>query len=156
MFERPVLVSTRGDPRTAVRLIDVHQRNPQGEVLLRLDERVAVVLMPGKLLFLRRFFVDRLIPIEPYVGTDQVMANLFDRRVHRKIAKNSGLAHEMRREGDDVGRRNAHPATLFAQPGLAPGLQRIDGRDYGLDLGLRKNALEERKTLTVEVCERIL
>src|SRR5258708_6219964 len=63
--QRPALVQFGRDPRAAVLVIDVDQRNPQRQALLRLDEGVAVVLVPGELLRLARLLVDRLVPIEP-------------------------------------------------------------------------------------------
>ena len=47
--ERALSVQARRDPRAAVGLGGVGERNPAGQILLRLEVGVAVVLVPGEL-----------------------------------------------------------------------------------------------------------
>ena len=49
----------------------VGERDPQREVLLRLDERVPVVLVPREATRLLGLLVDRLVPVEAHVGPDR-------------------------------------------------------------------------------------
>src|SRR5437870_2917641 len=58
----------------------VGERQPHGEVLLGLDVGVAVVLVPRYSAGLLGLLVDGLVPVEVDVGTDQVGAQVGERR----------------------------------------------------------------------------
>ena len=59
----------------------IGERHPAGEVLLRFDEGVAVVLMPRESARLLGLLVDGLVPVEAHVGADQVVAQIGEHRV---------------------------------------------------------------------------
>ncbi len=61
-------VRTGYDPGAAGIDGGVGERDPAREVLLRLDERVAVVLVPREATRLLGLLVDELVPVEPDVG----------------------------------------------------------------------------------------
>ena len=150
VFERAALVHAGRDPWATVLLVDIDQRYPEREILLRLDEGVAIVLVPGKFLFLARLLVDRLVPIEPHVVADQVVADVLDLRMRREGAQYVGPGDKMRREGDDVGFGDADLAALAAQPFFALLFDRIDGDDDAFDFDRCKHVFEFRETFRVE------
>ena len=69
-------VQTGHHPRAPVLLGGVGQRHPTGEVLLRLHEGVPVVLVPGERRLGPRLLVDRLVPVEADIGSDEVGADV--------------------------------------------------------------------------------
>ncbi len=72
--KRSQAMHTRCDNGTAVGFGGVGEREPDRQVLLRLDERVAVVLMPREPPRLLGLLVDGLIPVEVDVGAEQIRA----------------------------------------------------------------------------------
>ena len=70
--QRSHAMRARHDPRAAVLRRCVGQSDPAGEIGFRLGEGVAIVLMPGESPALFRFLVNRLAPVQPHVGPDQV------------------------------------------------------------------------------------
>src|SRR5208282_3766474 len=74
MRERAAQMSRRNYPRASVFDRRVGERDPAGQVRLRLDIGVAVVLMPRERLGVFGLLVDRLVPVEPDVGTNQIAA----------------------------------------------------------------------------------
>ena len=75
MFEKPRVTVAHLLVWTAAVEGRVRQGDPTGEVLLRLHEGVAVVLMPGEAARLLRALVDGLVPVEVDVGADQVASD---------------------------------------------------------------------------------
>src|SRR5271170_4787218 len=73
MLQSSAQVPAWNDPRTSVLEGGIGERDPAGEVRLRLDEGVAVILMPRKMLRVLGLFVNRLIPIETHVGSDEIV-----------------------------------------------------------------------------------
>jgi hypothetical protein len=66
-------VLSRRDPRAAIFWRRVRQRDPTRKILLWFYKRVAIVLMPRKLLTGTRSLIDKLIPIESGARPDQVV-----------------------------------------------------------------------------------
>ena len=81
--QRAQPVQPRHDPGAPVLLGGVGQRDPARQVLLRLDERVAVVLVPGERRLGARLLVHRLVPVEAHVGPDEVGAQPGEQRGRR-------------------------------------------------------------------------
>ena len=125
-----VVVRERAEPVAAGRHLGaavvergVGEREPHGEVLLRLDVGVAVVLVPRHPARLLGLLVDGLVPVEAHVGADEVGAQ----------AEDGGVAAERlggRRAGDGV-QRDGERAGLGDRE--APVLA---GLEEGVDLGL--------------------
>jgi len=75
---RPAMVQcaasmhTGHDPGAAVVNACSRQRNPAGQILLWLDKRVTVVLMPGKFVRGAAFFVNQLVPVQSDIIADEV------------------------------------------------------------------------------------
>ena len=65
--------ATHGQPLS---IGGVGERDPAREVLLRLDERVAVVLVPREPARLLGLLVDGLVPVHVHVGADEVGAEV--------------------------------------------------------------------------------
>ena len=112
-------------PRTAVLLVGVGQRHPAGQVLLRIDEGVAVVLVPGELLW-ARLLVDRLVPVEPHVGADQVVGQVAEDGPRAELAEPLGAGHQVDRERDLARSRDPDAPAPVAQVLLDARLDRID------------------------------
>ena len=74
MRQRAAQMPARNHPRASVVDRRVGERDPAGQVGLRLDVGVAVVLMPRERLRVLGLLVHRLIPVQPHVGTDQIVA----------------------------------------------------------------------------------
>src|SRR5215475_14296391 len=124
----------RHDPRTPVVHRDVGQGYPAGEVLLRLDVRVAVVLVPGKALRLLGLLVDRLVPVEPYVRPDQIVPEIPEGPPAAERAQDGRTLHQVDAEGDGVSVRNERAAAWeAAQHGRDARLERIDLVDHRAD-----------------------
>ena len=101
----PVRAGHHGDATVVER--GVGDRDPAGQVRLGLDERIAVVLMPEDRLGRVGLLVDRLIPIEAHVGTEEIAP----------IPASGGRAHTRRRTSECMTRCGATvcvsiPATL--------------------------------------------
>src|SRR5262249_48016781 len=90
-------------PRASVAFRRIGQRDPTGQVRLRLDIRVTVVLMPRERLSILGLFVDRLVPIQAHVGTDEVVAQVGEHRRRRKLAQDLRTLDQMDREADALG-----------------------------------------------------
>src|SRR5271156_460372 len=86
MLECSAQVAAGLHPRTTILDGGVGQRNPAGEVGLRLDEVIAVVLMPREKFGILGLLVYRLVAIEAHVGTEQVAADAGDDRGRGQIA----------------------------------------------------------------------
>ena len=70
--ERSRSVDAGRDPRAAVVAVASVSATQTRQVLLRLDERVAVVLVPREPPGLLGFLVDRLVPVHVDVGAEEV------------------------------------------------------------------------------------
>ena len=93
-------MQARNYPGTPVVEGRIGERDPTGQVLLRFDVGVAVVLMPGKLSIRPRLFVHRLVPIEPYVRTDQVVYKIAKYGMCRELAQHGVTLHQMGMKGN--------------------------------------------------------
>jgi hypothetical protein len=107
--KRAALMDTGNDPRTPGINGGVGEREPDREVLLRLDEGVTVVLMPGEPAGLLGLLVNDLVPVEANVGADKVSTYLRDRRVPADVAGRLGLLYRVRSEDDGTRLGNEHP-----------------------------------------------
>ena len=63
------------DPWAAVLAIYVDKRNPAGQILLGFNETISINLMPRETPWLLCLFVYDLVPIESYIGANEVMCN---------------------------------------------------------------------------------
>ena len=77
----PETVHSGNDPGASVLHSRVAQRHPAGQVLLRLNVGVAVVLVPRKPAWLLGLLVDGLVPVEPDLGSDQILAEIGEQGV---------------------------------------------------------------------------
>src|SRR5260370_28249255 len=98
MRERPAQMSARNHPRTTVVNGRVVESDPAGEVRLRLDVGVAVVLMPGERLGILGLLVHRLIPVEAHVGPDEIVAEILKDATRRELAQYFGKPDEVHGE----------------------------------------------------------
>ena len=129
MCQRALSVQAGNDPGTAVVEGRISQRDPAGQVLLRFDVGVAVVLMPGKLPIRPRLLVHRLVPVQPYVRTNQVVHKIAKYAMRRELAQHGVALHQMGMKGDLAGPRNAMDT-------VRPGLQ----KRFDLGLNSPKNS----------------
>ncbi len=136
-------------PRAAALLGGVGERDPAGEIALRLDEVVAVVLVPGKGSFGARLLVDRLVPVEAHVGTEQVAPEVLEHRAGAEVVEEPRAQDQVHRERDLVGARDEPLAALLAQRGLDLRLPRIDLGDDAIDGGAVERALEQEVAVLV-------
>src|SRR5260370_14836358 len=109
MRKRPAQMPARNHPRTTVVNDRVVESDPTGEVLLRLDKGVAIVLMPRERLRIFGLLVHRLIPVKPDVGADQIVAEVLKNAARRKLAQHLRKPNQVHSESDSVGLRDAHP-----------------------------------------------
>ena len=139
--EGAVAVAAGRHLRAAVLLGGVGEREPHREVLLRLDVRVAVVLVPRHPARLLGLLVDGLVPVQAHVGTDQVGAQAEHRRVgaERLGRLRAGDGVDGDREGAGLGDREA--AVLAGlEEGVDLGLEPVEvvahrGERVGVDRG---------------------
>ena len=127
--------TTHGQPFVARR---VGERDPAREVLLGLDERVAVVLVPRETARLLGLLVHRLIPVQADVGPDQIGADPHDRRVPAERAQQIRPGDQMGAERDGAGLGYRHPSPL-------------DLLERGVDLGLQAVGLGSDRAEQVRV-----
>src|SRR5215831_10708288 len=102
---------TRNDPRASVPFGRIGQRDPTGQIGLRLDIGVAIVLMPRERLLVLGLFVDRLVPVKAHVGTDQIVAQVRENRCRRELAQHLRAFYQVDREADSSGLRDKPPLT---------------------------------------------
>ncbi len=143
--------------RAPVVLCRVGERKPDRQILLRLDVRVAVVLVPRHPSRLLRFLVDGLVPVEVDVGTEQVRAEVRQRRRGRQLPKDARPGCEVDRHRDGAGLGDRHPLVgLRSEKGLDLGLTPVDlVRDRGQRVVV-DDAVHDEPTLTVELrCLRV-
>ena len=130
MMQRAQSMQPRRDPWATIGLGRIGQRDPTGQIVLRLNKCVAVVLMPWKLFCHARFFIDALIPIQPYVRADEVRTQIREQRMATQLREHIAVQHQMRAKRDLVGARNAvTPIRALAQLRFGLGLQRINRAD---------------------------
>ena len=96
----------------AVLLGGVGERQPHGEVLLRLDVRVAVVLVPRDPPRLLGLLVHGLVPVEPHVGADEVGAEPEDRGVGAERLGLLRARHGVDRDRERAGLGDGEAAVL--------------------------------------------
>ena len=150
--ERAVAVRARHHDDAAVLGRRVGERDPAREVRLRLDERVAVVLVPQHRLGRVRLLVDGLLPVEPHVGTDEVAAQPGEQRVRAEVAQHIGAHDEVRRDRLRVGAGDAEPAVGLPFEELLHA--RFAGRDRFVDRGERRRVecvLDDEEAVLVEL-----
>src|SRR5262249_36219679 len=87
MLQGTTQMPARYYPRAAVAFRCIGQGDPTGQIRLRLDIGVAIVLMPRERLLVLGLFVDRLVPVEAHVGTNQVVAQVRENWCRRKLAQ---------------------------------------------------------------------
>ena len=87
MGQGSTAVAAGDDPWATIALIRVGEGDPAREVLLWLDVGVPVVLVPWEGRFRSGLLVDRLIPVEPHVGSDQVGGEIAEDRRCTQIAQ---------------------------------------------------------------------
>ena len=100
-------------PRAAVLDGGVGERDPAREVLLRLDERVAVVLVPREPARLLGLLVDGLVPVEVHVGTEEVVAEADEAGVAGEAPCRLRAEHRVQGEGDRAGLRDVEAAVVL-------------------------------------------
>ena len=93
VLESSEFVQSRHNPRTAILLCGVNQRDPAGQILLRLDIRVTVVLMPWKLFGITWLLVNGLIPIHPGGWANDISAQFLKYRVHAEVLQERRLCY---------------------------------------------------------------
>ncbi len=157
MRKRAAQMPAGNYPGTTVINGRVVKRDPAGEVRLRLDVGVAVILMPREWLGILGLLVHRLIPVEAHVGSDEIVAEILKDATRRELAQHFGKPDEMHGESDAVGLRDTHPAVgPRAQELLGlhfEGIDRIadahDGRGIDRIFEHEEPALIERMCLLV-------
>ncbi len=122
-------VEARHHPRAAVLDGGVVQRDPDGEVLLRLGERVAVVLVPWEAARLLGLLVDGLVPVEAHVRPHQVGAQRAEGREGGEAAQPIRPLHEVGAEGDGAGLGDREALVVVrVEEGLDLGVVPVDLR----------------------------
>ena len=148
--ERTAPVHTGQNPGATVLRGGGRQRDPAGQVLLGFDVGVPVVLVPGEGRLGAGLLVDRLIPVETHVGTDEVMSDLGEGGFVDERAELLGLQHEVRRERDLLGPRDEElPTGLRLEELRHPLLDRVDRRREFVHLFGREDTLEHDEALLV-------
>ena len=157
MRQRPAQMSARNHPGTTVVDGRVVESDPAGQVRLRLDVGVAVVLMPRERLWILGLFVHGLIPVKAHVGADEIVAEILKDAARRELAQDFGKLNQVNGESDSVGLCDAHPAVgTRAKELLSLRLERIDrianahdGRRIDRIFKHEEAALVERSRLLV-------
>ena len=129
--ERATAMETGSDLRTAVRVRRVAEREPDRQVLLRLDVGVAVVLVPREAARLLGLLVDGLVPVEVHVRADEVRAEVDEGRMATQRGELRRACHEVRAEGDGAGLGDHHAAALdLLERGVDLGLEAVGLGDH--------------------------
>src|SRR5581483_337914 len=111
-----------------------------------------VVLVPREAAWLLRLLVDRLVPVEVDVVSDEVVAEVGEERRAREPAEEGGARDQVDRERDRA-RLEDHEAALRLGPEESLGL-RVEGVDLGDDVGdvaLRERAVEDDVAVAIEL-----
>ena len=126
----------------------VGQCDPAGEIGLRVEEAVAVVLVPGKGGRNARLLVDRLVPVEADVGAHEIPGEIPKERPGTEVPQESRAQHEVNGEGDLVGTGDEATALRqLAQRGFGLGLPGVDLGDQALERGGLDGILEHEEAL---------
>ncbi len=137
MGEGALAVGAGGHLGTAVLERGVGEGEPHGEVLLRLDVGVPVVLVPRHAARLLGLLVDGLIPVEAHVGTDEVGAEAEHRRVLAQclacLGPRDGVDGDRERAGLGDGEATVLPRL---EEGVDLGLERVEVVAHRGDRGL--------------------
>src|ERR1700722_17484266 len=157
MRKRPAQMPARNNPWTTVVNRRVVESDPTGQVRLRLDVGVAIVLMPRERLRVFGLLVHRLIPVKPDVRPDQIVTEVLENAARRKLAQHLGKPDQVHGESDSVGLRNTDPAVRTrSQEFFGLHLERIDrvanahdGRAIDRIFEHEKPALIERTRLLI-------
>src|ERR1035438_5307054 len=80
VVEHAPQMPTRQHPQASIVEGGFAKRQPAGEVVLRLYVRPSVVLMPRELPGMFGFLVDRLIPVDPHRGPEQIPGKIAENR----------------------------------------------------------------------------
>ena len=128
-------VPSRCTPRhhgdAAVVVVRVVDRDPARQVRLRLDVRVAVVLVPEDGRGAVGLLVDRLVPVEAHVGPDQVARDAGELRSGDELAQVRAARNGVGRHGLGVEARDAEaPVGRLGEEFLHLGVTR---RELGVD-----------------------
>ncbi|CAB4799273.1 unannotated protein [freshwater metagenome] len=154
MLKRADSVDSGGYPRTTVVDGGIGERHPAGEVLLGLDVRVAVVLMPRKVAHWLWLFVDGLIPVHAHVVADEIAGDAEQRIVPRELAAHFVACHEVHGEGNRVGLGDEEGLIgLRAQEVGALLFVGIDGRSECCQCLRREGVFNEAVTIAVELLD---
>src|SRR5262249_36148629 len=125
----------RNHPWTAVDLRRIVESDPAGQIALRLEIRVAVILMPWERLRLLELLVHSLIPVETNVGAEQIGGNVAEHGTSAERTQEARSSDQMNAEGDRLGIRDEEtPISLASQKCIDLRFDRIDFSD---DLGER-------------------
>ena len=106
MMQGAIEVLTWCNPWTTVIYRRVGQRNPTGQILLRLNIVIAVILMPRKILLRAGSLIYQLIPVQTYLRADEIQRQRLHHRVPRKAScllrrhYCMGSKHDFIRAGD--------------------------------------------------------
>ena len=76
MGQSSSFVESRNYPWASIFCSRVIQRYPTGQILLGFRERIAIILVPWKFLWIPWLFVYGLIPIQPGTLSNNIMANI--------------------------------------------------------------------------------
>ena len=144
---------TRRDDRAAVRLGGVGERQPDRQVLLRLDERVPVVLVPWEPARLLGLLVDGLVPVEVDVRPEQVGAQIDDRGRTGERTQQLGVADEVNREGEGARLGDHEPLVgLLTKMRLHGRLVTVDLLGHRRQRGRVDETVDDEPTLAIELC----
>ena len=97
-------------PHAAVVERGVRDRDPARQIRLRLDVRVAVVLVPEHRFGAVRLLVDGLVPVQADIRPDEVVAQVGEQRRRAERAQRGGVPDEVQRDGDRVDAGEAEAA----------------------------------------------
>jgi hypothetical protein len=148
----PTRVHPGNDPGAAVVDGGVGQGDPAREVLLGLDEVVAVVLVPGEPSGLLGLLVDGLVPVEVGVRPDKVGAEPDEDRMRGERLGGRRPCRQVGRERDRPRLGDGHPlVALPAEEGVDLGLETVDLRGHDVELVGVEHALEHHEPVAVEL-----
>src|SRR5205823_6944085 len=148
--ERARTVEAGEYPDAAVVERGVGDRDPAREVGLRFDVRVAVVLVPEDRLRPVRLLVDGLVPVQPDIGPDEVVAQTSEQRRRTERTQRGGVLHEVQRNRHGVDAGEAEATLRLGAEELERPL--VERRDLGVQLGdglATERLLEDEEALLV-------
>ncbi len=115
------------NPRAAIIAGGIIQRDPAGDIGLGIGEGITIILMPREDAGFFRLFINRLIPIKPQIGADEIMADGGKERACDQIAHRFGMDDQIAGKADGIGFIAKTAPALQIKGGIAdPGFDGID------------------------------